>query len=353
MYFLSELKNETLLKEMFDSGELIKEDGKYWMGWSQWQGFNEGIFGIRYSLKTLSDNGFHHIALRKAGGIGVGTTEYMLRHNATTLWETWWRSEDLYSRNHPMLGSLAEWMTSAVAGISLYPTTTGGRKVLFYPRFPKSAEILQYANAFQGTNIGDFAIAWRFENLPTARTLHDSAAVKIRIRFLVPPTGEAVVRLPMPSSKKTKVWMSKSDRFPDYIKLRNNAELRCGYRRKLRLGFPFSWEYDRKRKEWYKLNSSKSIGTPCESFLFDVMPLDAEWNTHEEITAKIFELKDTSIKTGLYEIVINNWQLQREVEGGGRLDDIPEYYDKDFDAGPYCKDPNAYDWHINDATYLI
>ena len=60
-------------------------------------GFNEGIFGIRYGLKTLSDMGFHHIALRKAGGVGFGTTEYMLRHNATTLWESWWRSEGMLS----------------------------------------------------------------------------------------------------------------------------------------------------------------------------------------------------------------------------------------------------------------
>jgi hypothetical protein len=73
--FLSELKNRTLIKEMVHSGELTIEDKKYWMGWSQWQGFNEGIFAIRYSLKTLSDMGFHHIALRKASGIGFGTIE--------------------------------------------------------------------------------------------------------------------------------------------------------------------------------------------------------------------------------------------------------------------------------------
>ena len=82
---------------MVRSKELTLENKQYWFGWSQWQGFNEGIFGIRYALKTLSDMGFHHIALRKASGIGFGTTEYFLSHNATTLWETWWRSEDLVS----------------------------------------------------------------------------------------------------------------------------------------------------------------------------------------------------------------------------------------------------------------
>ena len=53
--FLSELKNETLLQEMVNNGELTKEGETYWFGWSQWEGFNEGIFGIRYSMKTLSE----------------------------------------------------------------------------------------------------------------------------------------------------------------------------------------------------------------------------------------------------------------------------------------------------------
>lgn len=95
--FLSELRNRTTLKEMVRSKELTLENKQYWFGWSQWQGFNEGIFGIRYALKTLSEMGYHHIALRKASGIGFGTIQYFLSHNATTLWETWWRSEDLVS----------------------------------------------------------------------------------------------------------------------------------------------------------------------------------------------------------------------------------------------------------------
>jgi hypothetical protein len=252
-----------------------------------------------------------------------------------------------------MLGAYAEWMASSVAGLSLYPTTTGGRKVLFWPRFPNSATILEHANTIQGTQLGDFAIAWRFENLPSDKTLYNSAFAKIRIRFLVPPNGEAVIRLPVPKSKKTKIWLSRSDNFPDVIKVRNEAEIKCEQRRRRRLGFPFSWEYNREKKEWYKLISSKTIGTPCESFLFHVLPLDAQWNRHAEITKDVFEMKDKLVNTGLYEVIINNWQLQPEVEGGGRLGDIPEYYHEDFDAGPYCRDHNTFEWHVNDATHLI
>lgn len=77
----------------------------------------------------------------------MGTWEYILSHNGTTHWESWWRSEDLYSHNHPMLGASAEWMASSVAGVSLSPTTFGGKEVIFWPRFPNSAQDLTYASA--------------------------------------------------------------------------------------------------------------------------------------------------------------------------------------------------------------
>jgi alpha-L-rhamnosidase len=146
MNFIDESPEE-VIDEMVKTKEVSKRGDKWAMGWSQWHGFNEGIFAVRYSLKTLSDNGFHNVALGKATGFGVGTWEYMLSHNATTHWESWWRSEDLYSHNHPMLGASAEWMASSVAGVSLLPTTTGGREVLFWPRFPNSAKNLEYASA--------------------------------------------------------------------------------------------------------------------------------------------------------------------------------------------------------------
>ncbi|KAL9179118.1 hypothetical protein ACHAXT_000160, partial [Thalassiosira profunda] len=89
MTFVREMSDATR-DEMIASGEITKRGGQWAMGWSQWHGFNEGIFAVRYALKTLSDNGFHHVALAKANGFGCGTFEYMLSHNATTHWESWW-----------------------------------------------------------------------------------------------------------------------------------------------------------------------------------------------------------------------------------------------------------------------
>ncbi|KAL7554415.1 hypothetical protein ACHAWF_017852 [Thalassiosira exigua] len=350
--FLAHL-DESHKKQMVRTGELVKDSDEYWMGWSQWQGFNEGIFAIRYALKTLSDNGFHHVALRKAVGFGFGTPEYWLSHNATTMWETWWRSEDVYSRNHPMLGAIAEWMASSVAGVSLHPATVGGRHALFWPRFPRSAAVLEHAGAVQGSPVGDYAVAWRFEDLPEEKDRYDSAFVKVRIRVLIPPTAEGTVRLAVPVSKETKITIGRSQKFPDLALARKESNVKCIKRRKRRLGFPYSWEYSRVREKWYKQMKSKSIGTPCESFLFSVLPLTDQWGGRTDMTNHVLQRKDLQLPTGLYDIVYENWQLEREVEGTGRLGNIPEYFDPSSDAGPYCKEKSTFEWNIDDATHII
>jgi hypothetical protein len=73
MRFIEESPKE-LIDEMVKTKEVSKRSGKWAMGWSQWHGFSEGIFAVRYSLKTLSDNGFHNVALGKATG------EYKMHH---------------------------------------------------------------------------------------------------------------------------------------------------------------------------------------------------------------------------------------------------------------------------------
>ena len=81
-----------------------------------------------------------------------------------------------------MLGAVAEWSPSAVAGVSLAPTTVGGRELLFWPRIPTNAKVVKYASASQGTKRGDAAIAWKFEGLEDGQKTSNS--VDVHIRFL-------------------------------------------------------------------------------------------------------------------------------------------------------------------------
>jgi hypothetical protein len=349
--FLSELSDSDT-KYLFDKGELMKTKRRgTLMTWSMWRGFHEGIFAIRYSLKTLSEMGFHHIALRKATGTGMATFEYLLRHNATTMWESWWRSEDLYSRNHPMLGASAEWMTSSVAGVSLHPTTVGGRKALFWPQFPKSATTLEYASAIQGTPVGDFAIAWRFENLPEDKSYYDSAVVAVRIRLLVPPGGDGSLRPPFFDAEE-KFTLKNALTMPDLIGTRSVASIECINRRKARQGFPYSWEYNRTQKQWYRLQSSKSIGTPCASFLFHESLNNIMWSSSKDITQTFNQGGEVKMSPGLYELFITNWKLEKEVKSsGGRVGNLFDYVKKS--GSPYCDDESTSEWDINDAVHLI
>jgi hypothetical protein len=341
--FLRNISDNTL-NEMIESGEVTKRGSIWSMGWSQWYGFSEGILAVRYALKTLSENGLHNIALAKAAGYGVGTFEYQLSHNATTHWESWWRSEDLYSKNHPMLGASAEWMASAVAGVALHPTTTAGKKVLFWPRFPNSASAIVYAGATQGTTRGDFSIAWKFEDLPMKEDLYDSAVVKIHIRLYVPPDGNAIFRLPEYSNGEgVDSVMKYAIELPDIEQIKALSSEECNKDRKAKKGFNYNWEYGKKEQLFVKVYRKKAIGTPCSSFLFH-SSLDVAWSSPEKMHGSSENGLEVDLAHGLYDVMVDNWQLKPEVKGkqDWRIASIKDFYPTVKDIGPYCSDSDTY-----------
>ena len=105
-------------------------------------------------------------------------------------------------------------------------------------------------------------------------------------------------------------------------------------------------------QQWYKHESGKAIGTPCQSYLFHSSLDDTKWGNDMDITGTFTHRIDVPIAPGLYEIIFTNWQLEPEVEGTGRIGNIQEYYNSD-DLGPYCKDESTSEWDINDATHII
>ena len=46
----------------------------------------------------------------------------MLDRGATTLWEHWQFSDDTFSHNHPMFGSVSQWLYNWPGGINRRPT---------------------------------------------------------------------------------------------------------------------------------------------------------------------------------------------------------------------------------------
>lgn len=59
---------------------------------------------------------------------------YMIENEATTLWEHWAKEDTIYSRNHPMFGSVTDWFYKSVCGINQSPGSVGFRQILIKPQ---------------------------------------------------------------------------------------------------------------------------------------------------------------------------------------------------------------------------
>jgi len=69
-----------------------------------------GLFSTRYMLIYLAEHGRNDLARRVVLHKGFPGWLYMIERGATTLWETWKESDDVYSNCHPMFGSVDEWI---------------------------------------------------------------------------------------------------------------------------------------------------------------------------------------------------------------------------------------------------
>ena len=93
-----------------------------------------GIFGTKYMLNVLSDAGRADLAFDIVNQKTFPGWGYMLNHGATTLWEHWVFSDDTYSHNHPMFGSVSEWFYKALAGIKPAPDAIGFDRIIIEPQ---------------------------------------------------------------------------------------------------------------------------------------------------------------------------------------------------------------------------
>lgn len=117
-----------------------------------------GIFGTKYILEALSATGkasaiFNVINSREYPGWG-----YMMNRGATTIWETWKESDNVYSNCHPMFGSVTEWFYRWLAGIQPDPEYPGFRKFLIAPYLPKD---LTFVNCSYQSPFGIIKSNWR------------------------------------------------------------------------------------------------------------------------------------------------------------------------------------------------
>ena len=93
-----------------------------------------GIFGTKFLLDVLSREGHADLAAAIVAQKTMPGWGYMLDHGATTLWEHWEGSDNTYSHNHPMFGSVSQWFYHWLGGIQPAPGTVGFDRIVIRPQ---------------------------------------------------------------------------------------------------------------------------------------------------------------------------------------------------------------------------
>ncbi len=117
-----------------------------------------GIFGTRYMLELLSVWGHTETAYRIVNQTTFPGWGHMLENGATTLWEHWEFSDNTFSHNHPMFGSVSQWFYNWLGGIQAHPDAIGFDHIIIRPQIPKD---LQWVNCSYDSVRGKITSHWR------------------------------------------------------------------------------------------------------------------------------------------------------------------------------------------------
>jgi alpha-L-rhamnosidase len=115
----------------------------------------------------------------------------MIDRGATTIWETWKESDDIYSNNHPMFGTITEWYYRWLAGIRPDPENPGFKEFILAPAIPKG---LDYVNCSYQSPAGVITSNWRKD-----------VDKSWRFEFSIPEGSVANVILPISENGKIEI----------------------------------------------------------------------------------------------------------------------------------------------------
>ncbi|MBO9617578.1 MAG: family 78 glycoside hydrolase catalytic domain [Niabella sp.] len=117
-----------------------------------------GIFSTKMLFDVLRDMDKNELAYTVANQKDFPGWGYMVEKGATTVWETWKYSDNTYSQNHPMFGSVTEWFYRSLLGIN---STAPGFKT--FKIQPQPVQSLQFANGYYETPYGKISSSWQWK----------------------------------------------------------------------------------------------------------------------------------------------------------------------------------------------
>lgn len=146
-----------------------------------------GILGTKFMLQVLSQEGHADIAYQIVTQPAFPGWNWMLKNGATTLWEHWEFSDNTFSHNHPMFGSVSQWMMQCLGGIRPAANAVGFNQIILQPQTPKDLDWVK--SSYQSVR-GKIVSNWK----------RDGANLVFEIE--VPPNTSATVTLPKGNTTK-------------------------------------------------------------------------------------------------------------------------------------------------------
>ena len=136
--------------------------------------------------------GLNDIAYQMATQTDFPGWGHMLSSGATTLWETWKYSDNVFSHNHPMFGSVGEWMYQSLAGIKAL--SPGFKQICIHPQ---ASGDLQWVNSSYESSRGKITCQWKKENGIYTLQIHIPANTKAQVFIpnksqLIKESGESI-----------------------------------------------------------------------------------------------------------------------------------------------------------------
>ncbi|MBX3253202.1 MAG: family 78 glycoside hydrolase catalytic domain [Chitinophagaceae bacterium] len=143
-----------------------------------------GIFSTKMMFDVLRNENRNDIAYRIASQKSFPGWAYMIGKGATTVWETWAYSDNVYSQNHPMFGSINEWFYRSLLGINA--AAPGFEKIIIQPQ--PAGDLTAAGGSFESVR-GKITSKWKIENN------------LLQLEVDIPANTTAEIRLPVQQGK--------------------------------------------------------------------------------------------------------------------------------------------------------
>ena len=147
-----------------------------------------GMFAVKWVLLELAKADENDVAYQVVTQGGYPSFGFMLDQGASTIWESWYFSNNTFSHNHPMFSSVVVWMLRSIAGLEPHSSESSNPRAYgVHPR-PPSQLCGHSVNSSLETPQGTLAVSWTWT--------HDE---QFELHLSVPP--ETTVHVSLPSDR--------------------------------------------------------------------------------------------------------------------------------------------------------